>query len=564
MIFHFAWVDPGQTSFSPAFAREDEQVLSFDLSQEEGDFAALRLEVRNPRVGLLSIGRKRWAWLSFREGSTVTPLFFGRLIGLPEEMSEEVVTLSFIAKPLNFQAVKAAVAETLRESRYFDPLFIAQERLAEPDTVLEARPLVWHIDRMTHEVTASHVLTGEDGMLAFGDDVSAGRVRCSYSGAPQRKVVIAAEVRWTQYGYGTVPLNFPSIRSYTGDGLLSAWPKKGQRIGGGWTVADAFAKDAWSQLNTETINDRDGVTRYILYNWTISGNLDASYEAERSYREVATFTLQSDLQEIVTEAGDEEVIALSVSGDADAAVDPGGALPIGDLRRRAYFTTERGQQSVAYLANIAAARLLASARCVEIAFEVPFPHAATLSLRKSASILDPRLPGGGAAGKIKAYAIFADGSSGETGCRVTLGCTPGRGGTLVTDPGTPTYCDADYVDGYQVYSGAAQVLVTDGAGEAALSITAYDGIVPNDDGLDLFAMTPATTILSTTITNPASVQKDYIHASSQDTNAALTKYPTRIAVRYRPVKGGPFRTDYEIACSTLVVPKTIDLEAASA
>ena len=407
------------------------------------------------------------------------------------------------------------------------------------------------------------MLTGEEGTLAFGDDVYADSVRCVYSGAPQRKVVIEAQVRWTQYGYGTVPLSFAGIRTYTGDGLLSAWPKKGQRIGGGWTVAQAFAKDAWSKLNTETINDRDGVTKYILYKWTINGNLDATYEAERSYTEVTTFTLQSGLQEIVTEAGDEEVIALSVSGDADEPADIGDAMPIGDLRRRAYFTTERGHTSVAYLANIAAARLLASARCVEISFEVPLSHAASLSLRKNGSIVDPRLPGGGATGKIKSYTIFADGSSGETGCRVTLGCTPGYGGSLMLDPGTPGYVTG-YVDSYQVYLGATQVLLTNGAGDAALTIANFDGIVPNDDGLDLFNMTPATTILSTTITNPASVQKHYVYSNSQDTNAALTKYPTRIAVNYRPVKGGPFRTDYEIDCSALIVPKTIDLEAPSA
>ena len=562
MAFHFAWVDAGQSVFSSAFAREDEQVLSFELAQEEGDFASLRLEVRNPRVGLLSINRKRWGWLSVSEGATLMPLFFGRLIGLPEEMNEDVVTLSFIAKPLNYQVAKATVADTMRQSQYFDPLFIEHERRLEPDTVLEARPMVWHIDRVTHAVTASHVLTGEDGTLTFGDDVYADSVRCGYSGAPQRKVVIEAQVRWTQYGYGTVPLSFAGIRTYTGDGLLSAWPKKGQRIGGGWTVAQAFAKDAWSKLNTETINDRDGVTKYILYKWTISGNLDATYEAERSYIEVATFTLQSGLQEIVTEAGDEEVISLSVSGDADEPVDAGDAMPIGDLRRRAYFTTERGHASVAYLANIAAARLLASARCVEISFEVPFSHAASLSLRKSGSILDPRLPGGGATGKIKSYTIFANGSSGETGCRVTLGCTPGYGGSLILDPGTPGYV-TDYVDSYQVYLGATQVLLTNGAGDAALTISNFDGIVPNDDGLDLFNMTPATTILSTAITNPASVQKHYVYSNSQDTNAALTKYPTRIAVNYRPVKGGPFRTDYQIDCSALVVPKTIDLEATS-
>ena len=562
MAFHFAWVDAGQTSFSSAFAREDEQVLSFELAQEEGDFASLRLEVRNPRVGLLSINRKRWGWLSVSEGATLTPLFFGRLIGLPEEMNDEVVTISFIAKPLNYQAAKAAVADTMRQAQNFDPLFIEQERRLEPDTVLEARPMVWHIDRVTHAMTASHVLIGEDGKLAFGDDVYADSVRCGYSGAPQRKVVIEAQVRWTQYGYGTVPLSFAGIRTYTGDGLLSAWPKKGQRIGGGWTVAQAYAKNAWSKLNTETINDRDGVTKYILYKWTISGNLDATYEAERSYAEVATFTLQSGLQEIVTEAGDEEVISLSVSGDADEPVDAGDAMPIGDLRRRAYFTTERGHGSVAYLANIAAARLLASARCVEISFEVPLSHAASLSLRKNGSILDPRLPGGGATGKIKSYTIFANGSSGETGCRVTLGCTPGYGGSLILDPGTPGYVTG-YVDSYQVYLGATQVLLTNGAGDAALTISNFDGIVPNDDGLDLFNMTPATTILSTTITNPASVQKHYVYSNSQDTNAALTKYPTRIAVNYRPVKGGPFRTDYEIDCSALVVPKTIDLEATS-
>jgi len=376
--------------------------------------------------------------------------------------------------------------------------------------------------------------------------------------------VIEAQVRWTQYGYGTIPLSFAGIRTYTGDGLLTAWPKKGQRIGGGWTVANAFARDAWSKLNTETINDRDGVTKYILYTWTISGNLDAIYEAERSYTEAATFTLQSALQEIVTEAGDEEVIALSVSGDADEPVDAGDTMPIGDLRRRTYFTTERGHASVAYLANIAAARLLASARCVEISFEVPFSHAASLSLRKSGSLLDPRLPGGGATGKIKSYTIFADGSSGEAGCRVTVGCTPGYGGSLVLDSGTPVYVAADYAEGYQVFAGATRVLVTDGSGDAALTVSNFDGIVPNDDGLDLFNMTPATTILSTTITNPASVQKDHVYKNSQDTNSALTKYPTRIAVRYRPVKGGPFRTDYQIDCSTLVVPKTIDLEAPSA
>jgi hypothetical protein len=100
MSFHFAWVDPNQTSFSSAFAREDEQVLSFEIAQEEGDFASLRLEVRNPRVGLLAIGRKRWAWLSVSEGSAVTPMFFGRLIGFHQRSIGDVSMFTSIDKAL--------------------------------------------------------------------------------------------------------------------------------------------------------------------------------------------------------------------------------------------------------------------------------------------------------------------------------------------------------------------------------------------------------------------------------------------------------------------------------
>ena len=58
MIFHFAWVDPGRTSVVCSFAREDKQALSFEIRHGEGDFASLRLEVRNPRDGLLSSRRK--------------------------------------------------------------------------------------------------------------------------------------------------------------------------------------------------------------------------------------------------------------------------------------------------------------------------------------------------------------------------------------------------------------------------------------------------------------------------------------------------------------------------
>ena len=109
--FYFAWVDAANTTFdSEVHAVEDESVYAFDLSQEEGDFAKLSLAIRNPRVGLLNPGRNVWAWLSYDSGSGIEPLFFGRLVGIPTSLFEDICTLDFIARPSDYVAQKDALA----------------------------------------------------------------------------------------------------------------------------------------------------------------------------------------------------------------------------------------------------------------------------------------------------------------------------------------------------------------------------------------------------------------------------------------------------------------------
>ena len=67
--FYWAWVDATETTFTTDHVREDETLFGFAVSQSEGEFAALSLELKNPRVGLLSPGRKVWGWLSWDNGS---------------------------------------------------------------------------------------------------------------------------------------------------------------------------------------------------------------------------------------------------------------------------------------------------------------------------------------------------------------------------------------------------------------------------------------------------------------------------------------------------------------
>ena len=141
----------------------------------EGEFANLTVEIRNPRIGLLSPGRKRWAWLSWNNGSEVIPLFFGRLVGVPGNLQQEIVTLQFTARPADYDARKQSLAETLKVAPYYDPVWIAADKRDDPDVVLEARSQIWHIDRVSHAVTVSDLLVGEDGLLEFLESAEIGR-----------------------------------------------------------------------------------------------------------------------------------------------------------------------------------------------------------------------------------------------------------------------------------------------------------------------------------------------------------------------------------------------------
>ena len=243
MTFRFAWVASTETTFGPAHQREDEEVFAFRLEHTEGDFPMLSIDIRNPRRQLLA-GTNIWVWLS-EDG---TPLFFGRLIAVPEDLHAEIVRLNFVARPQGYDDAKRALADTLKVAPFWDPVWIRDERIDDPDAVLEARTALWHIDRVSHEVTISDIITGEDGTLAINvHDYSS--LRIVYGAPPVRRVRVDAEVSWDQAAAGTLDISqelvgaFGAagspphvISSFTGQGLEADWPEEGDSLKGGWLV----------------------------------------------------------------------------------------------------------------------------------------------------------------------------------------------------------------------------------------------------------------------------------------------------------------------------------------
>lgn len=252
-LFHLAWVNPEDTTFSQDFARDDENVLSFSFDRQEGDFPTLTVDVVNPiedgvAVGLLGAGRKQHVWFSYGEAPSAVPLFFGRIVAVPSSIIRSVVTLEFIARPADLNAQKSALAESLKVLPWYDPIFVDAQHRNDPDLVLEAYAAMWHFDPVTHDVTISDILIGEDGTVEFehGDHIFDG-LEIDFGTTPLTQVRVNAELIWTQLAKGGVDLtqylrdNWPNEEFYGGvltSFTLTAdnWPKAGASLQDGWSV----------------------------------------------------------------------------------------------------------------------------------------------------------------------------------------------------------------------------------------------------------------------------------------------------------------------------------------
>jgi hypothetical protein len=249
--FYFAWINPGEV-WGPQHLRIDEVIFSFNLQHDEGQCATLEIEVKNPFTGFLAPGRKQWAYFSIHSQA----LFQGRLISVPGDVTGEVVTLHFTAMPLDMLNQQRALADTLQVRPYWDPVWIAEAQRLDPMSVLEGYSAMWHVDRVTLQVTASDLLVGENGLIQFGDgtsnDVFYDSVKPSVEKAPLRSVYVDATVSWTQYAIGTMDMGKRSWSAWSAGGIVGSWPKAGTDIGSGWTVNHSLAIDPSGQVHTAT------------------------------------------------------------------------------------------------------------------------------------------------------------------------------------------------------------------------------------------------------------------------------------------------------------------------
>lgn len=497
---YFAWVEESEDMFGVEHHRYDEYILSFERRLEEGKLPTLTVEMPNPGA-LLAYGQKQWCWFAYDNGSEIVPLFRGRVVASPTDLFVEVVTLTFVARPVDYEEQKAALAASLKASPYWDEVFVDDEHLDDPDAVLEAYSKLWHIDPVTHVVTVTDVLEGEDGVETLSeDDVPYDSVKPTIGQPPLKQISVDATVTWTQTDTGLLAPITVAQKGYALSHILSGWPKPGTSIGTGYTVDASEAVDAnrlddvqmsnWtyayknnssehtngdtlthdvsiskpvfhgasksfltSRSVTSVVGDPDtgkGGSTSVQENTTYIGEMSLSasmtlrYNAQRDRTEHLRFTLGADLQDILFDADQTDTSErLQISGrDVGKAIgedDP----PISNLARRSYFPTARGLQSLQHCILRARAHIRNRSRAVSVACDCEFDRSLELTLRQNGFLRERRLPGEYASGKFITIVNKGNGDTGEFIGQLTMGCAIGNETAVEAVGGTPTYVEED-------------------------------------------------------------------------------------------------------------------------
>jgi hypothetical protein len=269
--FYFHWIDTpdpvalaNNTAFNPStMDTMDEYIFSFKLTLKEGDKPTLDLVIRNPHIGLLNSSRKQWAWFS-RLDSTghIRPLFCGRLVAAPKDVFKEQMAIQLVAWPIDYFEQLQAQAETIKNSGPYDPVFIDVTKRDDPDTVLEAVSALYHVDPVTHLVTVSDIVNGEDGNVVITQDEHLyDAMEVDFDQTTQiTQTLMIADVSWNQTGQGYIPMTPQLIRTYSGDSVIGDWPKPLSSLGAGYTVAFSNAFDS--------AGIAAAVTASASYSWT--------------------------------------------------------------------------------------------------------------------------------------------------------------------------------------------------------------------------------------------------------------------------------------------------------
>jgi hypothetical protein len=266
-----ALAGPTSTTFNATFQTNSFAWESWEITHKEGEKAVLTVTMRNTYASLVT--GLIWLWVSWRDDlgtsgtpGTVYPIFYGHIIGVPQDIIGERIVVSFVAEPNDAIQQLQLVAEALKSSTTlgsYDPIWLDVTKRDDPTGISEGFAGSYHFDRLAlpNSVSFSSWTDGEDGtltLLCSNDTTDQGTVpyrsiEDELGRPPLIGVRVEADVQWTQCTQQVVDFGSWSFQSYLGNSIYDQWPQPGAQLGGGWSVWQSVADDIYQVHETVTV-----------------------------------------------------------------------------------------------------------------------------------------------------------------------------------------------------------------------------------------------------------------------------------------------------------------------
>jgi hypothetical protein len=442
---YFAWVSEGEHFDPNIHGRCDLDILELTIDHREGEVALANVVVAQ---ATLPVWDRRHVFISHEN----TLLFSGRLVGLPVEISNELVSLELTAEPVDAYVQLENIGAELKQPPYWDSSFVEPTEHNNPAEWLEARSALFAWDRTRGSVCLSDLFQGRE-TIDYTDTFFADSLRVRLAETPLSHVSVILTAEWVQESTGEVSLGgkiaaaFPGgmINTLTPKGLKKTWFQEGQKLGrtGYWVVKSELKEvmpprtgilDIYPTLTPEFMSwdeSKQAPQAIRARRFWMSGNLILGWRYRQKRRENIQFTLAQKTQL------DGRIRPLTRTLNIRLQ-------QIVPSQTGTFFLTRRGRQTVEHAIELARAHLAASVRCLEVEITLPFEASFPLSLDHCVHLEDARIPGGFVTGKVIAYQLHQDGMNSVSWVRLAASI----GGKPV-DPLLPVpihYVDPDYAD----------------------------------------------------------------------------------------------------------------------
>ncbi|MGI4851218.1 MAG: hypothetical protein ACRYGR_04690 [Janthinobacterium lividum] len=251
MKLYFAWINEEEI-YDPVYhAQQHIEIFSFTLTEKEGEFPLVTIEIKNPASRFQEFIFKKWCFISVQIQNKIQLLFKGRLCPVPHSLKRETIKLNFVAQSLKWQEKLQELHQHLKTTSSWDPLFVRPEEQDNPQESLETRSELFYWCRRTGDLSLSNIFWGSQ-RVDLKDNHFYNSLNFKMGEPPLDSVRITLSAQWRQKYLGQTDIT-PFITScfqegivntLTGKDLQAKWWTPHEKIGhSGYWISQSFIKE---------------------------------------------------------------------------------------------------------------------------------------------------------------------------------------------------------------------------------------------------------------------------------------------------------------------------------